>query len=186
MYISEFHMYVSRVAVLSHDSFALLGHVMCNVMYCKGDIDVCTYTLMYAYLHHCIYWLYCGCSWVGLSMLSVSNVLTMLKCHLEELAQNEVYFVHWKVSHGSCSCNKTCFRPTTHCDTTASCNTSASSPSRFAGSYLPSSKFFLFASAPGVVCGRHSCATWLQHTTTNLVGRTYVLPSCPHWKGMCC
>lgn len=96
MYISEFHMYVtvSRVAVLSHDSFALLGHVMCNVMYCKGDINVCTYTLMYAYLHHCIYWLYCSFSWVDLSMLSVSNVLTMLKCHLEELAQNEVYFVH--------------------------------------------------------------------------------------------
>ena len=95
MYISEFHiMYVRRVAVLSHDSFALLGHVMSNVMYCKGDIYVCTYTIMYAYLHHCIYWLYCGCSWVDLSMLSVSNALTMLKCHLEELAQNKVYFVH--------------------------------------------------------------------------------------------
>ena len=39
-----------------------------------------TYVCMLTYLQPYIYCLYRGCSWVGLSTLSMSNVLTMLKC----------------------------------------------------------------------------------------------------------
>ena len=127
--------------MLSHDSFALLGHLLSNVMYCKGDIYVHTHIRMYAYVFATLYllsvpWLQLGGSLHIEHEQCIDNAEV---CHPEELAQNEVYFVHREIPHtyvrSSCSCcNKTCFRPTTHCVTTASCNTSASSLASFAGS----------------------------------------------------